>query len=141
MIQDAHPLRSGTPDGYDALYRIEVLVNNTTWNVNRDRLPSGFTGANVSPNPEQVRTGPGLGTITFPSGMKVRHAVASVSGPAGVDAAGQRQAFVTDIDETAGTARIVITTAPGVISDPVNPTAAPAPNDSWIMVRLTLETV
>lgn len=140
MIQDASPVRDGVPDSYLAHYRIEVLVAATTWNVNLERFPSGFTGAGVAPNPQQVRTGVGLGTIRFPAGMKVRMANAGYSAPDNV-LANQRQAFVSDIDEAAGTALIVIATAAGVASDPVAPTAAPAPNDSWIWVDLTLEAV
>lgn len=142
MIQDASPVRDGVPDSYRAYYRIEVQAAAGPWNLNLERLPSGFSGNGTGPaNGVNVRTGVGLGAIRFPSGMKVRMAHASVSSPTGVDAAGQRQAFVTDIDDVNGTALVVVTTAPGVISDPVAPTALPALNDSWILVELTLETV
>lgn len=140
MIQDASPVRDGVPDSYLAHYRIEVLVAATTWNVNLERLPSGFTGAGISPNPQQVRTGVGLGTIRFPAGFKVRMAKAGYSAPDNT-LANQRQVYVTDIDEAAGTALIVVATVAGAASEPRDPTALPAPNDSWIWVDLTLETV
>jgi hypothetical protein len=140
MIADAHPMRSGVPDCYRALYRIEVLVAATTWNVNLERFPSGFTGANVAAAPQQVRTGAGLGTITFPAGMRVRGANANYSPPSNADAS-QRTVHVCDIDETLGTALLVLKDDTGAIADPVAPTALPAPNDSWILVELTLETV
>lgn len=141
MIQDASIIRDGVPDSYKAYYRIEVLAVTGPWNLNKDRVPSGFNGAGAVAGGFDVRTGVGLGAITFPAGFKVRCAKAGYSSPAAVNAANQRQVFVSDIDEAAGTAALVVTTAAGVISDPLAPTALPAPNDSWIWVELTLETV
>lgn len=138
MIQDAHPLRSGVPDGYEALYRIEVTAGSSSWLVNVDRLPSGFSGAGVAGNERQVRTGVGLGTITFPPGTKVRGAVGCYSCPNNT-LANQRQVFVTDIDEAAGNAKLVLATPAGAAGDPADPTASA--NDSWIFVKLSLETV
>lgn len=142
MIQDASPVRDGVPDSYKAYYRFEVLALAGPWNLNRDRLPSGFAGAGTGPaDGVNGRTGVGLGAFTFPAGMKVRMAKAGYSSPAAVNAANQRQVFVSDIDEAAGTGAFVVTTSAGVISEPLAPTALPAPNDSWIWVELTLETV
>lgn len=127
MIQDAHPLRTGVPDGYEALYKIDVVVAASTWTVNADRLPSGFgAGSNVF-------SATGIANIVFPAGMKVRDARASVSPPT-TTVGDQRSADVVNINESAGTAQIAIT-------DRAVPALANPVINSIIWVQLTLETV
>lgn len=138
MIQDASPIRCGVPDAYSALYKIDVLVAATTWNVNLERLPSGFTGANVAGAPTQVRTGTGIGVITFPAGMRVRGYNANYSPPSNADAS-QRTVHLAAINETLGTAAVILENA-GTTADPVAPTSATS-FDSTIWVELTLESL
>lgn len=135
MIQDAHPMRTGFPDSYVALFKIDVVVAATTWNVNMDRFPSGFGGqsaANV-----QSRTGVGVGSITFPPGMRVRGAQAQVSPPTAA-AASYRTANVCNINEAAGTAQIMITDG-GLLG--ASPALADPVVNSIIWAELDLETV
>ena len=127
MIQDAHPMRSGVPDSYDALYKIDVVVAASTWTVNSDRLPSGF-GAGTN-----VFSATGIANIVFPAGMKVRCANAGVSAPT-TTVGDQRSAEVVNINEAAGTAQIAIT-------DRATPSLANPVINSIIWARLTLETV
>jgi hypothetical protein len=132
MIQDAHPLRSGMPDGYVALYEIDIVVAATTWTVNQERLPSGFGGATAGSSNAFSATG--VGALTFPAGMKVRGAKGNVDSDS-IVAANQFHCFVTNINEAAGTCNFVITTtgAPTVLA---NPTL-----NSTVYVELDLETV
>lgn len=139
MIQDAHPLRSGSPDGYMVLYKIECLAPTGPWNIVTERMPSGFSG--TSATSFNVRAATGLGLIRFPPGFRVRGAKGSFSAPDNA-IANMRNVFVTDVDEVAGTAAIGLAANNGAaFADPPAPTAAPAPNDSIIFVELDLETV
>ncbi|MET0414114.1 MAG: hypothetical protein ABW217_22585, partial [Polyangiaceae bacterium] len=70
MIQDAHPVRSGVPDCYQAKYKIDIVAAASNWAVNQERLPPGFAGA--TPNTPNAFVGTGLGRITFPQGFRVR---------------------------------------------------------------------
>jgi hypothetical protein len=130
MIQDAHPMRSGVPDCYVAKYKIDVVVAAATWTVNMDRFPSGFGAPGAGQN---AFSATGIGLITFPPGMKVRNAHASVSAPT-TTVADQRCADVVAINEAAGTASIAI-------SDRAVPALANPVINSIIWVELTLETV
>ena len=130
MIQDAHPLRSGMPDGYVALYEIDIVVAATTWAVNQERFPSGFGGLAGSSNAFQAT---GVGALTFPAGMKVRGAKGNVDSDAITGA--QFHCFVTNINEAAGTCNFVITTT-GTPTVLANPTL-----NATVYVELDLETV
>lgn len=130
MIQDAHPVRSGIPDCYQAKYKIDVVVAATTWTVNMERFPSGFGAPGANQN---AFSATGVGLILFPPGMKLRGSKASVQTP-GVTAAEQRDAAVCNVSESAGTASIVIT-------DRAAPTLANPVINSVIWVELDLETL
>jgi hypothetical protein len=131
VIQDAHPMRSGVPDCYVALYKIDVVVAASTWTVNSDRFPSGFgAGSNVFGST-------GVANIVFPPGMKVRGAQAQVSPPTAA-AASYRTANVCNINEAAGTAQIMITDG-GLLG--ASPALANPLINSIIWAELDLETV
>jgi hypothetical protein len=135
MIQDAFPVRSGTPDGYLAFYEIDVVVAASTWTLNKQRMPSGFNGAGVAPGADASNgfVSTGRADFTFPAGNKVRGANASVDSK-GVTGA-QAFAFVANINEAAGTFS-VITTLTGAPATLANPAV-----NSTIYVELDLETI
>lgn len=127
MIQDAHPMRSGVPDCYVAKYKIDVVVAATTWTLNGERLPSGFNaGGNVF-----ISTG--RADIVFPPGLKVRGARAMVDNKA-VTAVAQLDATWANINETAGTASLIIT-------DKATPTLANPTAGGVIYAELDLESI
>lgn len=75
MIQDAHPVRSGIPDGYKALYKITSVVAASNWAIDQDRLPSGFGGVrdpNTGLPTANAFVSTGRGRISYPQGMRVR---------------------------------------------------------------------
>lgn len=131
MIQDAHPLRSGIPDGYVAKYEIDIVAAGVTHTLNQERLPSGFTGVGGTSN---TFAGTGLNQIRFPPGMKVRGATVVVDRRNTV-AANQINSWVANIDEVNGAAVVVTTinSAPTALADP--------PTGAVIYVSLDLETV
>jgi hypothetical protein len=131
VIQDAHPVRSGIPDHYKAIYKIDVVVAATTWTINGERLPSGF---NAGGNAFSAQ---GIGNLVFPAGYKVRGAKAIVVPP--TTAVGSyRTAHVAAISETNGTANVVITDGGLLGASPIlqNPVV-----NSIIFVELDLESV
>ncbi len=131
MIQDAHPVRSGIPDHYKAIYKIDVVVAATTWTINGDRLPSGFNaGGNAF-------SSTGIAALVFPAGYRVRGAKASVHAPT-TAVASQRSANVAAINETNGTANVVITDM-GLLT--ASPALANPVINSIIFVELDLESV
>lgn len=131
MIQDAHPLRSGIPDGYSAFYKIDVTVAASTWTVDKARFPSGFGGGTAAG--DNAFAGTGVGVISWPAGLKVRGSKVAVDsrGATGTQVLG----WVTNINETTGTANIVFTStaAPATLANP--------PVNSVIYIELDLETV
>lgn len=131
MIQDAHPVRSGVPDCYQAKYKIDVVAAASNWTVNTERLPPGFSGQ--TPTNPQVRTGTGVGTITFPAGYRVRSSDIHVEAKV-VTGANNFHAFLNNINEAAGTANVVITAiATSTLTDPTT--------GAVIWAELDLETV
>lgn len=132
MIQDAHPVRSGVPDGYRALYKIDIVAAAATWTVNQERLPSGFEGATANSNNAFVATG--RGTIRFPAGMRVRGVQVCVDHKNNANGT-QVLAFPGNVNETLGTMDILttLTTAPSTLANPTN--------GDVIYAELMLETV
>lgn len=132
MIQDASPMRSGVPDLYVALYKIDIVSSGVTHNVNLERFPSGFGG--ILPGSQQAFVSAGRMDVSFPIGMKVRGANVNVDAKA-VTAAGQVLAWVDNINEALGTASIITTlnSAPTVLANP--------PTNSVVYLELDLETV
>jgi hypothetical protein len=131
MIQDAHPVRSGIPDHYKAIYKIDVVVAASTWTINGERLPSGFNaGGNAF-------SSTGVAAIVFPAGYKVRGAKAMVAAPTAA-VASYRTAHVAAISEANGTANVVITD--GGLGGASPALANPIVN-SIIFVELDLESV
>lgn len=107
MIQDAAPVRSGLPDGYDAHFKIDIAAG-PVGNIDLRRLPSGFTA---------TRTGVGLYNVTFPSCFAVRQASVTVDAQS-VVAANQLDGYPANINANAGTATLVILTPAGALADP-----------------------
>lgn len=132
MIQDAHPLRSGLPDGYQAKYKIDIVTAASTWTVNMERFPSGFGGATALTT--NAFAAPGRGTLTFPAGMRVRGFKAACDHK-NVANGTQVLVFPGNINETTGTLDI-LTTLTTAASTLANPTAGDV-----IWVELDLETV
>lgn len=135
MIQDAHPVRSGVPDCYQAKYKIDIVAAASNWAVSVDRFPSGFGGVvnGAGQLTQNAFVSTGLGRITFPAGMRVRssdiHVEAKVQ-----TGAGNFHAFLNNINEAAGTADIVVTAI--ATSTLTNPTTG-----AVIWAELDLETV
>lgn len=130
MIQDAHPMRSGVPDCYRALYKIDIVVAATTWTINQERLPSGFGGVSGGSN---ARSNTGLAALTFPAGMRVRGVNCALESDV-VTGAGNFHTFPANINEAAGTMNVIITTvATATLADPTL--------NATLWVELTLETV
>lgn len=130
MIQDAHPVRSGVPDCYRALYKIDIVSAGATWTVNMERFPSGFGGAGAAQN---AFVSLGRGDVVFPPGMRVRGATAELDNKA-VTAATQFDVNWANINETLGTASLIVT-------DRATPTLQNPTNGSVIYAVLELETV
>lgn len=131
MIQDAHPLRSGIPDGYQAKYKIDIVVAATTWTINTERMPSGFSG--VSAASFNARSNTGLALLNFPAGQRVRGVKCHLESKV-VTGAGNFHTFPANINETAGTMNVIITTvATATLADPTAGTV--------LWVELDLETV
>lgn len=137
MMQDAYPLRSGVPDGFDLLLKITVAVAASSWLLDTERLSPGVVSgaAAVTPGGLNVFAATGIASIAIPSGYRVRHASASVSAPTST-VADQRDAsftFSTAL-ETAGQLGLIIT-------DRATPSLANPVVNSTIWARLTLETL
>jgi hypothetical protein len=127
MIQDAHPVRSGVPDHYKALYKIAVTVAASTWTVSDERMPSGFgAGSNVFGST-------GIANLVFPAGQKVRGANAHIAAPTAVIGSA-RLAQVCNINEAAGTCQVMV-------YDAATPSLANPIVNSTMFVELDLETV
>lgn len=107
MIQDAFPVRSGIPDHYLAKLKIDVAAG-PVYVLDQTRLP---------PNQFTVtRTGVGAGNVTFPPGMKVKGTGGTVDSK--LVTAAQFDAWLTNINEAAGTCNIVIVSVAGALADP-----------------------
>lgn len=142
MIADAHPVRSGVPDCYVARLRVNVVVLNSNWTLDTDRLPSGFsadgalTGAAGQTN---VRNGVGIGGLLIPAGMRVRGVQTNYTNPT-LAAASFREVQVAALNETTGRLQFQVLNAAGAQTDPVAPTSTTS-NDSCIWIDITLETI
>lgn len=130
MIQDAHPMRSGVPDCYRALYKIDIVSSGVTHTVNMERFPSGFGGVAGGTN---AFVSTGRMDITYPPGMRVRGAQASVDSK--LLTAAQFNAEVVNVNETAGTASIIVT------DSTATPALANPATGAVVYAELVLETV
>lgn len=134
MIQDAHPVRSGVPDLYQAKYKIDIVAAAATWTVNLERFPSGFGGTTQSPPTSNAFLATGQGRLTFPPTMKVRGAKGWCDHK-NVANGTQVLVFPGNVNEANGTIDILttLTTAPSTLANPTN--------GDVIYVDLDLETV
>jgi len=126
MIQDAHPLRSGLPDGYIAWYKLTVSAG-PVYTLDTARLPSGFTA---------TRNAAGLIDVTFPTGFNARWNGGGVDTKTNVvGVANQLDVYPVNINAAAGTMQVRIT-------DHNNPPAAADPAvGSDIHFSIALETL
>ena len=93
MIQDAHPQRCNIPDAYTFYGKADVTAG-PLYTQNTERVPNSAFGI--------TRSGVGRASITFPAGPKVRGWSSSVDSKVNTNA--QFDAYLTNINETAGTA-------------------------------------
>jgi hypothetical protein len=123
VIQDASPQRCNCPDAYTFYGKADVVAG-PLYTQNTERVPnSAFT---------ITRTGVGVATLGFPAGQKVRGVSAAVDSK--LATAAQFDAYVTNINESAGTANLVIDSAgAAALADPAT--------GAVIYWQLELETV
>jgi hypothetical protein len=111
MIQDAHPVRSGVPDGYDVLIKVTKTAG-PVYTLDTTRLPSGFS----------VSAGAaGRMNVVFPTCFAVRWLGGAVDAKV-FTVTSQRKVNPVNINPSAGTlvAQFLDNTATPIEVDPVD---------------------